>query len=131
MSILSDSQSQGRHNYFCVLILSVSTYNRNKIWKDPQILWEDVLDKFPNNVRAYNALGVIYKNDSQYDKAVEQFQKVLTINSEYPPAYYNLGDIRLKLGDYEGAIKYFKKALTLKLSYQLSSGYSQFFGYSL
>jgi len=101
----------------CVAILSVSTYNRNKIWQDPQILWEDVLDKFPTNVRAHNALGVIYKNDSKYDKAVEQFQKILTINSEYPLAYYNLGDIRLKLGDYEGAIKYFKKALTLKLSH--------------
>jgi tetratricopeptide (TPR) repeat protein len=102
----------------CVVIFSVSTYNRNKVWQDPQALWEDVLHKFPTNVRAFNALGVIFKNESDYDKAAEQFEKILTINSEYPPAYYNLGDIRLSLGDYEGAINYFKKTLTLKLSNQ-------------
>ncbi len=99
-------------------ILSVSTYNRNTIWKDPAILWENVLEKFPNNVRAYNALGVMLKNDAQYDKAAEQFQKILAINPTYPPAYYNLGDIRLKLGDYAGAIQYFTKALTLNLTYR-------------
>lgn len=103
----------------CIVgILSVSTYNRNRIWQDPQTLWENVLEKFPNNVRAYNALGVILKNDSQHDKAAEQFQKILAINPTYPPAYYNLGDIRLKLGDYAGAIKHFKKALSLNLTHR-------------
>lgn len=98
--------------------LSASTYSRNRLWQDPQTLWEDVLHKFPTNVRAYNALGVILKNDSQHDKATEQFQKILAINPAYYPAYYNLGDIRLKLGDYAGAVHYFKKALTLTVTYR-------------
>lgn len=116
-SIIREPKAKVGMIIILVVILSVSAYNRNKTWKDPQVLWEDVLDKFPDNVRAHNALGVIYKKDSQYDKAVEQFQKILTINPGYSPAYYNLGDVRLQRGDYAGAINYFKKALTLNLSY--------------
>lgn len=102
-----------------VVFLSIGTYNRNTIWKDPQTLWEDVLTKFPNNIRAYNGLGVIFKNQDEYDKAIEQFEKALKINHYYTPAYYNLGDIQYRLGNYENAIAYFKKALKLKLSYHL------------
>ncbi len=102
-----------------VALLSAGTYIRNITWKDPQTLWEDVLAKFPNNIKAHNGLGVIFKNEGEYDKAVEQFKKALKINRNYAPIYYNLGDIQYRLGKYENAIAYFKKALELKSGYHL------------
>jgi len=102
-----------------VLALSVGAYNRNTIWKDPQILWEDVIAKFPNNARAYNNLGVELKNKGEFDKAIEQFEKSLKADKNYTSVYFNLGDVQYRLGNYENAVGYLKKALTLKLNQQL------------
>ena len=102
-----------------ILFLSVGTYSRNIIWKDSQTLWEDVIKKFPYNARAYNNLGVVFKNRKEYDKAIEQFEKTLMANRNYSAAYYNLGDIQYMLGNKENAINYFKKALELKIGGRL------------
>ncbi|MEW6109105.1 MAG: tetratricopeptide repeat protein [Nitrospirota bacterium] len=100
-----------------IVLLSAGTYSRNILWKDPQALWEDVLTKFPQNVRANNSLGVIYKEQGDFEKAAEKFKKILDINSIYVPAYYNLGDIQYRLGNHRDAIAFFKKALELGPSY--------------
>ena len=101
------------------LVLSLGAYNRNTVWKDPQILWEDVIAKAPNNARAYNNLGVELKNKGEFDKAIEQFEKSLKADKNYTSVYFNLGDVQYRLGNYEDAVVYLKKALTLKLNQQL------------
>jgi protein O-mannosyl-transferase len=102
-----------------VSILSLCTYSRNNIWRDPQILWEDVIAKAPNNSRAYNNLGVVYKERGEFNRAIEQFEKSLRANRNYTAVYYNLGDVQYRLGNYENAIVYLKQALTGKLDPQL------------
>ena len=42
---------------------------------------------------------------------------MLEINSNYFPAYYNMGDVQYKLGDYKAAVTYFIKVLKLNPSY--------------
>jgi tetratricopeptide (TPR) repeat protein len=102
-----------------VVLLSIGTYTRNTIWKDPQTLWEDVIAKAPNNSRAYNNLGVVYKERGEFDKSIEQFEKSLRANRDYTAVYYNLGDVQYRLGNYENAVAYLKQALTGKLNPQL------------
>lgn len=102
-----------------ISILSLSTYSRNIIWKYPQTLWEDVIAKAPNNSRAYNNLGVAFKERKEFDKATEQFEKALRANRNYTAVYYNLGDVQYRLGNYENAVVYLKQALTGKFSPQL------------
>lgn len=82
-------------------------------------LWKDVIAKAPNNVRAHNEIGAILRDQGEHDKAIEQFEKALKINSNYALIYYNLGDIQYRLGNYENAVAYFKKAHKLKLTQQL------------
>jgi Flp pilus assembly protein TadD len=102
-----------------VLILSLSTYNRNSIWKDSQTLWQDVIKKAPNNARAYNNLGVVFKNQGEFDKAIEQFEKSLSVDRNYTAVYFNLGDVQYRLGNYNDAVAYLKQALTGKFDQQL------------
>ena len=102
-----------------ISILSLSTYSRNSIWKDPQTLWEDVIAKAPNNSRAYNNLGVVFKERQEFDRAIEQFEKSLRANRNYTAVYYNLGDVQYRLGHYKNAIVYLRQALTGKLSPRL------------
>ena len=121
VSVMEYFIRQKKVKIFAIIIvvtaLSVAAFNRNLIWNDPQALWENVLVKFPNNVRAYNGLGVIFKEQEEYDKALIQFERVLEINSNYFPAYYNMGDVQYKLGDYKAAVTYFIKVLKLNPSY--------------
>jgi protein O-mannosyl-transferase len=102
-----------------VASLSVGTYARNIIWKSPQTLWEDVLTKSPGNSRAYNNLGVVFKNRGEYDKAIEQFEKSLKADRNYTSVYFNLGDVQFRLGNYENACSYLTAALTGRLDTQL------------
>jgi len=102
-----------------VIFLSLATYGRNTIWKGEQTLWEDVIHKSPNNVRAYNELGAIFRDEGKYDRASELFEKALKINSNYSLTYYNLGFIQYKYGNYEDALKYFRQTLKLKLTPQI------------
>jgi Tfp pilus assembly protein PilF len=102
-----------------ILILSLSTYSRNSIWKDSQTLWQDVIKKAPNNARAYNNLGVVFKNQGEFDKAIEQFKKSLSANRNYTAVYFNLGDVQYRLRNYDNAVAYLKQALTGKFDQQL------------
>ena len=102
-----------------VVLLSIGTYNRNVKWKDPETLWMDVIAKAPNNARAYNNLGVVFKKQGEFDKAIEQFEKSLKANRHYTAVYFNLGDVQYRLGNYENAVAYLKIALAEKPDQQL------------
>jgi len=78
-------------------------------------MWEDVVEKAPNNVRAYTEIGAIFRDEGRYAEANEQFEKALKINRNYALTYYNLGFVQYKLGNHENALKYFNKTLSFKL----------------
>lgn len=123
VTLLENISSRKRMKVAVVFILvgflSVSTYMRNELWRSPETLWEDVIEKHPNHSRALINLGVVYKNRKDFDKANEYFEKSLVSNKNYTAAYYNLGDIQFMLGNYKDAIFFFNKTLSLKLSTKL------------
>lgn len=102
-----------------IVLLSVGTYSRNSVWKDPQLLWQDVIAKTPGSARAYNNLGVAYKNRGEFEKAIEQFEKSLQSDHRYVAVYFNLGDIHYRQGEYGNAVQMLQYALTLNPASQL------------
>lgn len=102
-----------------IAILSINTYSRNNIWKNPESLWSDVLAKAPDNARAHNNLGVVFKDRGEFAKAIEHFNKSLTGDRNYTAVYFNLGDIQYRLGNHENAVSYLTTALTSNPDRQL------------
>ncbi len=94
-----------------ILLLAAATCQRNMRWKEPQFLWEDVIAKAPGNERAYNNLGVIYKKQNNLDKAIEYFDKALSLDPSRPAVYFNIGDVQYRRGDYEKAAVSLQTAL--------------------
>ena len=43
-----------------VIFLGCSTWQRCRVWKDSLSLWNDVLEKYPDNASAYNNRGVFF-----------------------------------------------------------------------
>ena len=94
-----------------VVLLAVGTINRNRVWQSPGSLWSDVISKAPNNARAYNNLGIVYKEQKFYGTANELFEKALHADKNYTAVYYNLGDVQYGLGNYEKALEYLDMAM--------------------
>ncbi len=61
----------------------------------------------------YNNLGVAYYNRGQYEKAIEEFNKIILIDSNHVQAHFNLGLVYFQLGRFNDAVQNFQKTISL------------------
>ena len=73
----------------------------------------EMLVKEPNDVFLNYALAMEMIGNSEFANAEAQLQKVLLLNSEYLPCYYQIGQLKEKLNDTIGAIEFYKKGIAL------------------
>jgi tetratricopeptide (TPR) repeat protein len=110
-----------------ILLLSIGTYSRNRLWNNEIGLWTDCVKKSPGKARPYINLGVAYFNAGAYDKSIESNQKAIQIDPKSAQAYYNLGLVYQKKGDLTKAIAMEKMALevdpTLDMPYYSLGGF--------
>lgn len=60
--------------------------------------------EYGNQILTANALY----NDGDYEKALEPWENVLSMNAGYEMAYRGMGEAMMKLGNYKEAVKYFR-----------------------
>ncbi len=103
--------------YLCaaaVILLGLLTYRRNLVWKEPVTLWEDNVKKAPGRARVHGNLGKAYLDRGRYEKAAEEFRKLIEIDPTFAGAYNNLAVIYIDhIKDYALAEKYIEASLTL------------------
>jgi tetratricopeptide (TPR) repeat protein len=76
-------------------------------------LLKEFLIKEPNDIFSNYALGIEFFVEQDMDQAIFQFKKVLSLNSDYIAAYYQLGKIfEAQLKNTE-ALDYYKKGLLI------------------
>lgn len=98
--------------FSAILLLSIATISRNRIWNTQISIWADTIVKSPNKARPYNGLGIALAGRSQYELAAKAFEKAIEIrpNSE---EYTNLGETLVQLGKNIQAIEKFEKAVEI------------------
>lgn len=79
--------------------------------------FETILEKYPDDPRCYNKLGVCCASLRDFIKAKSYLEKALALDLKYPEPYNNLGNICLEKKEYEKSIELYKKALKLKPDY--------------
>lgn len=67
----------------------------------------------PNNTIARYGLAMFYQDMDQYGAAIEEYNKILAIDSVNINSLNNMGYIELLQGNYEEAISFFDKALAV------------------
>lgn len=67
----------------------------------------------PENARAHNALGQIYRAQNLYNKAIEELTLSVEMNNTDPELPYNLGCLYRDLEDLQKAADYFHKAIEI------------------
>ena len=96
----------------CALMFSVLTFQRIKIWKNGEILFTNVIKKYPNLPFAYSNRGYLYYNFiKDYSRAMSDYNKCLTIDSTFHRAWSNRGVLYFNIGKPDSAIRDFTKAL--------------------
>ena len=96
-----------------ILLNSVLTFQRNKIWKDDITLWNDVISKSPEKPRPYVVRGFVNYNLGQMDNAISDFSKAIELNPKYKDAYNNRSIAYCQRNQFDKAIGDYTKAIDL------------------
>lgn len=103
-----------------VVIFSTLTFARAGVWKSSIVLFEDILKKYPDQFIALNSAGVESMFLNEDSKALDYFNKAVTVAPRNYKGFYNRGLLFLKNNKPEQAIKSFNETLDL---YDYSKAY--------
>jgi protein O-mannosyl-transferase len=96
------------------VLFSLQTYSRTQAWKNSDVLWTDVINKYPDAYMAYYNRGLLYVDEGKYDSAIADFSETIKYDSSYVNAYYSLGLIYSKYNNKQDlAMAYYTKAIAI------------------
>lgn len=102
-----------------VILLSLLSFSRNRIWQSDGTIWADTIAQNPENARAYNELGLYLASTGDYEEALRIMNISLALNPYQPTVYVNIGFLleRANLPDqaeetYHRAIRYYPQNAT-------------------
>ncbi len=97
-----------------VIIFSVVTYNRNKVWKDGVVLFTDLVNKSPDIFYSYSARGDAKSDLNDYQGALQDYLTSIKLQSNYADSHFSAGRMYYYLNDYKQAINEFTNAIKIK-----------------
>jgi tetratricopeptide (TPR) repeat protein len=100
-----------------VVLFSFLTIQRNQVYNSAVSIWQDAVEKCPNNFRAHYNLGNALLGEGKAQEAIGHWEQALRINPDYADAHYNLGHALEKMGRVQEAIWHYEQALRIKPDY--------------
>ncbi|MBE9593113.1 MAG: tetratricopeptide repeat protein, partial [Proteobacteria bacterium] len=96
-------------------------FYKNKKYGNCLKFWDVFIEKEPNIDVAYNNRGLAYAELNQYERAIEDYNEAIKLNSNYAEGYSNRGLAYAELNQYESAIEDYNEAI--KLNPNLAEAY--------
>lgn len=82
--------------------------------------YKDIIAKDPKNYDALVALGNIYFDSGQHEKAIETYQKALELNPNDSNVRTDMGTMYRKIGNTDKAIETFRKSASINPKHENS-----------
>ncbi len=95
-----------------VLVLTVMTFQRVKVWENSLTLWNDTLSKYEHHM-GYSNRGLYKMENGDPQGAIADYNQSIAMYSDAPLSWYNRGVARGMLGQYNDAIADFSTSLQL------------------
>ncbi len=109
----------------CLITVSAAlTFQRNKVWRNEFVLWDDAVQGSPHKARVLNNHGLGYSHQGKLDLAMADYDLAIKIRPDYAGAYNNRGLLYFKEGDLARAISDLSQAIDKSAEY--SSTYSSY-----
>jgi chemotaxis protein methyltransferase CheR len=97
-----------------MLLQAEIALNRGELDEAAQ-LCEMIVQREPLSIAGHYLLGIIYQTEENEARAIEEFRKVLYLETEHALARFNLGDLYSRVGQVDEAkLSYLKVARLLK-----------------
>ena len=95
--------------------MEINIYYLQDDYKEAYNLVEKALEKYPDESEFYYQRGLIFNGRQKYGKAVDDFDKVINMNSgtELYKVYLNRGIANMNMMEYERATEDFTKSIEL------------------
>jgi len=74
-----------------LVLLSLMTIMRNRIWSDEILLWSDAVQKSPDFAMGHMNLGFEYHEQGDLEQAARSYQEALRYNYYSPKLLHNIG----------------------------------------
>ena len=100
-----------------LLLLTGLTFNRMKVWQNSETLWTDVIEKYPNTPLPYNNLGHYLRRQNQPERALENYNKAISLEPGKAQPYNNRGKIYFDRGEIDKALADYNKCIELEPSH--------------
>lgn len=101
--------------YFAIFIYLTDI--RVKVWHDSFALFNDIIKKYPSCEIARNSRASLYIGISEYEKAINDLNIAISIDTNYVDAYYNRAIAKTKSNNTWGAIEDYDKVTSLNENY--------------
>ena len=90
----------------------LNLFNSKKL-DEAEIKCIELLNFNPDNLILLNIYGTILFKKHSYEKAINQFKKIIKIDPKYSQAHYNIGTIFFNLSKFREAVDYFNSAIVI------------------
>jgi len=106
------------YKYFLIalgIMWAFLAWERIKVWENGEVLFTDVIKKYPHLPFAYNNRGYLYyRFKKDYDKALADFNKCIQLDSTFDKAFSNKAVLLYNTDRLEEALINFDKCLNIK-----------------
>jgi Flp pilus assembly protein TadD len=97
-----------------VLVLAGLTVRRNLDYVSKVAIWQDAVNKSPNNPRAHYDLGVALEEVDKIPDATAEYRQAVQLNPNYAEALNNLGHLLSTTGRPADAVEYLQRAIRIQ-----------------
>ena len=97
-----------------VLILAGVTVRRNLDYASNVAIWQDAVNKSPNNPRVHYDLGVALEETDKIPSATAEYQQAVQLNPNYVDALVNLGHLLSATERSGNAVEYLQRAVRIQ-----------------
>jgi tetratricopeptide (TPR) repeat protein len=97
-----------------VAFLGLLSWRQAEVYRDVKTLWQTTIGRNPACWMAYNNLGIEFARQGDFEQAITQYNRSLSLHSDYAQSHYNLATALLERGDTGRALSEGRVALQLQ-----------------
>jgi len=87
-----------------LVIFSLVSFNRVKVWENGETLWTDAIEKYPEVAGSWGGRGVYYRLEKRFPEALRDLNQAVKLNPNEAMFYSNRGNIFFDLGQDDQAL---------------------------
>lgn len=93
-----------------IAALCSATYIRNMVWRNPIVLWTDIINKSPSSARAFVNRGGAYADAGDWPRAVADYNHAYALDPKYDKSLIVRGFALVREGKYKDALAMYREA---------------------